>query len=168
MRLLGSALLFSVLLQTMVRPDDVTTGALAAKAAVVDDVLGKELLQGFPYQKKTKDSCSKGFFLSTQICKMSLFVVFLDGSTASTLHPPLLCSSFSLHRQRSGRRPLPYTTSQQQISMATRFLWRNIGNSLLQTFSLCVWGCIFCSNSSPNVSCACRGNVVIITNVASK
>lgn len=40
MRLLGSALLFSVLLQTMVRQDDVTIGAQAAKAAVVEVVLG--------------------------------------------------------------------------------------------------------------------------------
>lgn len=83
------------------------------------------------------------------------------------LHPPL-CSSFRLHQQRTGRRPRPYTTSQQQISMATWFPWRNIGSSLLQTFPLSVCGCIACSNSSPNVSCACRGNVVIITNVASK
>lgn len=41
MRLLGSALLFSVLLQAMVRSDDVVTQTLDAKAAVVDIVLGK-------------------------------------------------------------------------------------------------------------------------------
>lgn len=84
------------------------------------------------------------------------------------LHPPLLCSSFSLHQQRTGRRPLPYTTSQQQTSMATWFRWRNIGSSLVQTFPLSVCGCIPLLNSWANVSCACRGNVVIITNVASK
>lgn len=43
MRLLGSALLFSVLLQAMVRPNDITTGALAANAAVVEVDLGKRL-----------------------------------------------------------------------------------------------------------------------------
>lgn len=43
MRLLGSALLFSVLLQAMVRPNDITTGALAANAAVAEVDLGKSL-----------------------------------------------------------------------------------------------------------------------------
>lgn len=43
MRLLGSALLFSVLLQAMVRPNNITTGALAANAAVAEVDLGKSL-----------------------------------------------------------------------------------------------------------------------------
>lgn len=43
MRLLGSALLFSVLLQAMVRPNDIMTGALAANAAVAEVDLGKSL-----------------------------------------------------------------------------------------------------------------------------
>lgn len=99
---------------------------------------------------------------------MPLCVVSWMYLQPSSLHPLLLCFSLSLHQQRTGRRPIPYTTSQQQTSMATWFLWRNIGSSLLQAFSLSVYGCISRSNSSANVFCACRGNVVIITNVASK
>lgn len=68
------------------------------------------------------------------MCGMSLRVLFFwVHLPVAPLHPPLLYSSFSLHQQRTCRRPLPYTTFQQQISMATRFPWRNIGSSL----SLC-------------------------------
>lgn len=65
------------------------------------------------------------------MCGMSLRVLFFwVHLQLAPLHPPLLFSSFSLHQQRTCRRPLPYTTFQQQISMATRFPWRNIGSSL--------------------------------------
>lgn len=74
MRLLGSALLFSVLLQAMVRPTDVITEALAANAAVGKADLGK-WLRVILSSVLTKVSCLKMLVFLNEIIVFTFVLI---------------------------------------------------------------------------------------------